>query len=139
MTAQESVATTQRIHRDDAVARLRIRLIELTRPGQSTCQMAVERGVFCQGFRRYSNVELRALYGCLDPSKARTELESQANSWQLLRQAEHGTLTSCDAQWQSYESCHGWDDFSNDRLAEFCAELIGVRFEVVGEKTLPVI
>lgn len=137
-TASSSPAT-ERIHRDQATARLRERLIEMSWPGQSICRMAARRQAFCHGFRRYTDEELRSTYAFLDSNQARAELELQADAWQIRRQVECGTLTSCDAQWQHHETCRGWDDFTNGQLAEFCAELMGVRVDVVGEKTLAVV
>ena len=134
-----SPPATEQIHRDQAISRLRKRLIEMSWPGQSICEMAGQRQVFCGGFRRHTDEELRARYGFLDSNQARAELELQANAWQIRRQVECGTRTSCDAQWQHYETCRGWDDFTNGQLAGFFAELMGVRVEVVGEKTLAVL
>ncbi len=137
----ESVSTIP-VSRDDAIGRLRLELIHLTGPGKSACQVAAEKKIFCGGFGRYSDKQLRSRYESLvaaDPSLSRASLEEKANEWQLQRQRDCSTLLSCDAQWQRYETCHGWDDFTNDELAHFCFELLGQRLEVSGAKTLPVI
>ena len=131
-----------RVSRDEAIGRLRLELINLTGPGKSACQVAAGKKIFCGGFARYSDEQLRKGYESFvvsEPSISRAALEEKANEWQLQRQRECSTLLSCDAQWQRYETCHGWDDFTNDELAHFCFELMGQRLEVFGKKTLPVI
>lgn len=130
------------INREVAISRLRLKLLELTDDRKSACQVATERGILCHGFARYSDAELREAYRPLvlrNPSISREELERAANAWQLERQRDVGTLTSCDTQQMFYESCRGWMDFSNAQLARFCLELLGEEVVVTGDRTLPVI
>jgi hypothetical protein len=130
------------INREDAISRLRRRLLELTDNEKSACQVASERGIFCGGFRRYSDQELREAYRPIvlrNPSISRPELERAANAWQLERQADVGTLLACDTQHMFYETCRGWTDFNNAQLARFCFELVGQEVVVTGDRTLPVI
>lgn len=130
------------ITRENAISRLRRKLLELTSNEKSVCQVAKERGILCGGFARYSDQELRDAYRDLvrrNPSISRTELERAANEWQLERQAEVGTLLSCDTQQMFYETCRGWTDFNNAQLTRFCFELLGEEVVVTGDRTLPVI
>jgi hypothetical protein len=130
------------INREDAISRLRRKLLELTNDQKSACQVATERPILCRGFARYSEEELREAYRPLvqrEPSISRQALEGAANAWQLQRQREVGTLTSCDTQQMFYETCRGWMDFSNAQLSRFCLELLGEEVVVTGDRTLPVI
>jgi len=130
------------ICREEAIGRLRRKLLEFTGNGKSACQVATERGILCHGFERYSDEELRDAYRPLvlrNPSISREELERAANRWQLERQRDVGTLVSCDTQQMFYESCRGWMDFNNAQLARFCLELLGEEVVVSGDRTLPVI
>jgi hypothetical protein len=130
------------ICREDAISRLRRKLLKLTAEGKSACQVATERGILCGGFARYSDQELREAYPDLvrgDPSISRLALERAANEWQLERQLDAGTLVSCDTQQMFYETCRGWMDFTNVQLARFCFELLGEEVVVAGDRTLSVI
>ena len=130
------------ISRERAITQLRRKLLELTDGEKSACQVAMERGILCGGFARYSDQELREAYHdivCRDPLISRPELERAANEWQIDRQSDVGTLLSCDTQQLFYETCRGWMDFSNAQLAQFCFELLGEEVIVVGDRTLPVI
>ena len=129
------------VSRDEAIAILRENLVALSQPDKSTCEIVRERGILCRGFDRYSNADLRAVFahvGGLRPSLSRADVEKRAAMAQLATQRERGTATCCDAQWQLYESCHGWDDFSNEDLERFCRE-IGREVVVMGEKSLAAI
>jgi len=94
----------------------------------SICKLAAQTGVFCKGFRRYSDDELKGRYGWIakkNPDASREELEDVADRWQLARQDVLGALTSCDAQQLEHDTCGGWDDFTDDQLAGFLRELTG--------------
>jgi hypothetical protein len=132
----------ERLTREDSIALLRRSLLELQEIGKSMCQIAAERKIFCGGFLRYTDDKLRHRYAQIvaqNPSISRAELESAANEWQLRRQAEAETALSCDVQWRFYETCHGWDDFTNSELEQFCLEIANHHVEISGMKTLPVI
>jgi hypothetical protein len=110
---------------------------ELTRRAGETsiCKLAAETGIFCKGFRRYSDAELKERYGWIskkNPDAPRKELEEVADRWQLARQDVVGALTSCDVQQLEHDACGGWDDFADDELARFLRELTG-RDVVVSE------
>jgi hypothetical protein len=126
------------VTRETAVARLRRKLITLQEEGKSACQVAAEKQIFCHGFDRDTDEELRIRYvGTIEKAAElpRAELEARANAWQLQRQRQAGTLLCCDVQFMCYETCRAWDDFSNEELAQFCAELLGENIEVTGKIT----
>ena len=126
------------VTRETAVARLRRKLITLQEEGKSTCQVAAEKQIFCHGFDRDTDEELRIRYlGTIEKAveRPRAELEAHANAWQLQRQRQAGALLCCDVQFMCYETCRAWDDFSNEELADFSAELLGESIEVTGKIT----
>ena len=94
----------------------------------SICKLAAQTGIFCKGFRRYSDAELQERYGWIstkNPDAPREELEAIADRWQLARQDVLGARTSCDVQQLEHDACGGWDDFGDDQLAGFLRELTG--------------
>ena len=94
----------------------------------SICTLAAKNGIFCKGFRRYSDAELRDRYGWIAkrvPDASRAEFEAIADRWQQARQDVMGVATACDVQQLEHDACGGWDDFSNDQLAQFLLELTG--------------
>ena len=101
--------------------------------GMSICRLAAQTGIFCNGFRRYSDAELKERYAWIskkNPGVPRPELEAVADRWQLARQDVLGALTSCDVQQLEHDACGGWDDFKDDDLARFLLELTGRRVVV---------
>ena len=101
----------------------------------SICRLAAQTGIFCKGFRRYSDTELKERYGWIskkNPDASREALEELADRWQLAREEVLGAKTSCDVQQLEHDTCGGWDDFSNDDLARFLLELTGRNVIVFG-------
>jgi len=117
----------QFISRSDLIVALRNELSH--RAGDmSICKLAAQTGIFCKGFRRYSDAELKEHYAWIskrNPDASREELEEIADRWQLAREDVLGAKTSCDVQQLEHDSCGGWDDFSDDDLAKFLRELTG--------------
>ena len=133
---------TELISREVAIARLRRALVALEEPGKSMCQIAAERNLLCGGFKRYTDERLRQTYDAATGAgheTPRAELEQKANEWQLARTAMEGSLLACDVQYRFYETCRGWDDFTNEALADFLLEIAGERVMVRGARVLPVI
>lgn len=121
------------ISRPTLIATLREELSRRARGDMSICRLAAETGVFCKGFRRYTDAQLREHYPWIakkNPGASREELEAIADRWQLARQEVVGGTTSCDVQQLEHDACGGWDDFSNDDLARFLRELTGRTVEV---------
>ena len=129
LTADGGGTMTQQqfISRSDLIVALRDELSR--RAGDmSICKLAAQTGIFCKGFRRYSDAELKERYGWIskkNPDASRGELEEIADRWQLAREEVLGAKTSCDVQQLEHDTCGGWDDFSNDDLARFLLELTG--------------
>ena len=126
--AQAQTTKPELISRPSLIAALREELGRRARGEMSICRLAATTGVFCKGFRRYSDEELRERYGWIakkNPEATRPELEELADRWQLARQDVLGALTACDVQQLEHDSCGGWDDFTNDDLARFLRELTG--------------
>ena len=116
------------ISRPTLIVALREELSRRANGEMSICRLAAKTGVFCKGFRRYSNDELKERYDWIvdrNPDISRGELEEIADRWQMARQDVLGTTTSCDTQQLEHDACGGWDDFSNDDLARFLRELTG--------------
>ena len=122
------------ITRSEALLLLRSELSRLTDDDTSICKAAAERGIFCNGFKRYGDGELRRRYDWLarhNPAMTRPELEEMANKWQLARQEIEEMPLACDVQQKVHDTCNGWDDFSNEELSHFYSELTGRPVSVV--------
>ncbi len=117
------------IDRNEAIDILRAAM--LTRIGDSdmsACRCAAEQGVFCRGFARFSETELRQSYDWItrrSPSLTRNQLEGIADRWQLARQEVVEVPIACDMQQKSGDMCRGWSDFPNDKLSLFIKEMTG--------------
>jgi len=120
--------TIQTLTRTDAIALLRQALIQSTDEENSICKVAAERGVFCKGFHRYTDEELRKRYDWIvakNPLMTRDELERIANDWQLAQQEVYELPIACDVQMKVYDTCRGWNDFTNEQLAKFYYQITG--------------
>jgi len=120
--------TIQTLTRTDAISLLRQALIQSTDEENSICKVAAERGVFCKGFHRYTDEELRKRYDWIvakNPLMTRDELERIANDWQLAQQEVYELPIACDVQMKVYDTCRGWNDFTNEQLAKFYYQITG--------------
>ena len=120
--------TIQTLTRTDAISLLRKALIQNTDEENSICKVAAERGVFCKGFHRYTDEELRKRYDWIvakNPLMTRDELERIANDWQLAQQEVYELPIACDVQMKVYDTCRGWNDFTNEQLAKFYYQITG--------------
>jgi hypothetical protein len=116
------------VSRNELIKMLRNELAGLTDADTSICKAAAEHGVFCHGFNRYGDNELRRRYGWIvrkRPEMTRDELETVANDWQLAQQEVHETPLACDVQSKVHDTCGGWADFSNDELSQFYKQVTG--------------
>lgn len=116
------------VSRSTLIAALREELSRRAKGDMSICRLAAQTGVFCRGFRRFTDAELKEHFGWIakkNPEATRPELEELADRWQMARQDVLGALTSCDVQQLEHDSCGGWDDFSNEDLSAFLRELTG--------------
>ena len=129
------------ISREDAISRLRRKLLDLTDNGKSACQVATEHGIFCGGFSGLSNKEFRERFSWIvrkRPGASREELEQLASLYHLGRQQVTGTAVCCDVETRDHCGCDGWNMFDSRTLERFCSELTGAAVHVVeypsGEK-----
>ncbi len=139
LTTPPNPALIERVTRDEIIGRLRLELLSKTGDEHSLCRMAAEKGIFCHGFQRYGDGELRRAYDWIDrryPQASRDELEELADRWQLARQEVDQLPLACDVQQKERDTCLGWDSFSNEELAGFYRELTGKTLNVV-ERTGP--
>ena len=122
------------ISRDEAIAQLREQFLAMTDDEHSVCQVAADRGIFCNGFRRYSDTELRDRYWWIvrkKPDIARPDLENLANLWQLAQQEVQQMPCACDVQTRLHDTCRGWHDFTNDQLATYYEQIVGKAVRVI--------
>jgi hypothetical protein len=116
------------IAREEAIKILRGELLKLVDDENSICKIAAEKGIFCKGFQRYSDFELRKRYRWIarkDRRYTREEIEDLANRWQLARQDVDELPLACDVQQVEHDSCRGWDDFSSEELGRFIYQVTG--------------
>ena len=121
------------VSRTSLIVALRTELVCRASGEMSICRLAAEKGIFCKGFRRYSDAQLREHYDWIakkNPGASRAELEELADRWQIARQDVVGVPTACDVQQLEHDACGGWDDFSNAELAGFLTELTGRKVAV---------
>ena len=114
--------------RADLINLLRQELLLRAGDDVSACKVATEQGIFCHGFARYTDAELRRRYEWIvrrRPTMTRAELEEIADRWQLARQEVEEIPLACDVQQKVHDTCRGWDDFSNEELSRFYFEMTG--------------
>ena len=118
----------EKLSRNEIVSRLRRELMKSTDVETSACKLASDKGVFCTGFKRYTDAELRERYNWIvrkRPDMTRDQLEQIANDWQLAQQEVHEMPIACDVQAKLNDTCRGWTDFNDEQLAKFYYQLTG--------------
>jgi hypothetical protein len=124
---------TDSVDREKAIGLLRKEFIKRLDSDTSVCKLAAERGIFCKGFARFTDAELRGKYNWITrrrPGISREDLEEIANRWQLARQDVDQLPLACDVQRIEHDTCRGWDDFSNEELSRFYLELTGANLVI---------
>jgi hypothetical protein len=109
-------------------------MVKRTDSDTSACKLAGEKGIFCRGYARFGDGEMRQKYNWITrrhPDMTREELDKIANLWQLARQEVSNLPIACDVQQQEHDMCRGWDDFTNEQLSGFYLELTGQSIVVV--------
>lgn len=115
--------------REESIARIREELLKLTDENSCMCKVAADRRIFCNGFRQFTDEQLRERYGWIvrkRPNITRAELEEIANQWQLAQQDVKDLPIACDVQTRAHDTCRGWDDFSTEELEKFYRTLISI-------------
>jgi hypothetical protein len=132
-------ASLRVVSRAWAIRSLREFLMTLTDEDHSMCRVATDRGIFCQGFRKFDDKELKEHFSGIvarRPGANRWQIEALGNQWELARQTVNGLPLACDVEQKEHGTCRGWDDFSNEELARYCAELLGQDVAVTPQGTL---
>ena len=114
--------------RNEAIKAIRAKLLEMVDDDHSMCRIATERGIYCRGFQRLTDEEMKQRYAWLlrrNPNMNRGELEDLANRWQLARQIVDQVPISCDAQALEHDTCDGWATFDDATLVRYYRELVG--------------
>jgi hypothetical protein len=122
--------------RSEAIARLRIGLLNLSDGEHSMCQVAAELGVFCRGFRRWPDGEFYRRWTKVigrSTHLSRPQMEQLADVWLLLEQLRLRVPLACDAQTIVRGACRGWNEFSNRDLEMCCDEILGRNVVVAAE------
>lgn len=125
---QRTDSKTETFSRTRLIDLLRQELLKRAGDDVSACKVAAEQGIFCHGFARYTEAELRRRYEWIvrrRPKMTREELEEIADRWQMARQDVEGIPIACDVQQKVHDTCRGWDDFSNEELSRFYFEMTG--------------
>lgn len=117
--------------REEAIDALRNTLLEVAGEDEhSICRIAQEKNLFCRGFAQWKLHELQDRYPQITRSRhhlTRQQMEELADRWQVARQFATGEELACDVQLHEseHQSCKGWDEFDDEKLAEFYKELCG--------------
>lgn len=125
----------RRCTRDEAIGDLRRALVEACGDEHSICRVAQQKGLFCRGFAHWKLFELKARYPQITRSRrrlTRERMEDLADRWQMARQFVKGEELACDVQLHEgrLQTCRGWDEFDDDELARFHAEICGEEVEI---------
>jgi hypothetical protein len=126
----------RKVSRSEMIGLLRDELMRLTPEGTSACRAVAERGIFCRGFLRFTDAQLRQRFQWIDEKlqhPSRKVLEDVADRWQLARQEVTEIPLACDVQQMEHDSCRGWDDFSNADLIRFYREISGQNVSIRNE------
>lgn len=116
------------LSRAEIINLLREELVRRADGEKSACKVAADEGIFCRGFARYTDLELRRRYDWIMrryPKMTRKELEEIADRWQMARQEVEESPIACDVQQKVHDTCGGWDDFSSEELSRFYYEMTG--------------
>lgn len=118
----------ERISRPQAIERLRERLKALQDDEHCVCAAVGRLGIFCRGFRRLDDKQLREHFAWIArkrPGASREALEELASLYHLGRQEVTGAAICCDVETREHSGCDGWNAFDNRRLEEFYLALAG--------------
>lgn len=124
----QAISKPSPLSRGEIINLLRQELVRRADGEKSACKVAADEGIFCRGFARYTDLELRRRYDWIMrryPKMTRKELEEIADRWQMARQDVEESPTACDVQQKVHDTCKGWDDFSSEELSRFYYEMTG--------------
>ncbi len=110
------------LKRSFVIEKLREHLVGFTNGDHSICEEAARRGIFCKGFRKFTDKELREKFDWIVQSRPgieRKQLEELINQYELARQEVHKVPIACDAAAIDHDMCLGWNEFSDTDLVRF--------------------
>ena len=117
-----------RLSRPQAIEEIRQIMNSLPQDDQCACAIAARYGIFCKGFARYSDAELKERFAWIArprPGVSRTELERLASAYHRGRQEVAGADICCDVETREHCGCDGWNTFDNAALEDFYRNLTG--------------
>lgn len=123
----------EHLSRPQAIERLRERLKSLQGDEDCVCSVVGRLGIFCRGFRRLDDEQLRQHFAWIArkrPGASREALEDLAVLYHLGRQEVTGAEICCDVETREHSGCDGWNGFDNRRLEEFYWTLTGHRASI---------
>jgi len=126
-------STTDHVSRPQAIERIRGALLHLAQEEECGCGIAARAGVFCQGFRTLTDVELRRRFDWIARTRrgvSRAEMERLVSLYHLGRQEVRGAALCCDVETREHCACDGWNRFDNRALEKFCFDLTGRAIEI---------
>jgi hypothetical protein len=128
----------KRLDRSEAIQLLRRKCVALVDDEHSLCDVANSMKILCHGWSQWSFGELKQRHDWIvkrRPRVTRKQLEDLGNRWQLARQFVTDSPLACDTQLTEghHRVCRGWDEFSEEQLAQFVEELTGEKVEVVAD------
>ncbi len=139
ITRVDASSSPRVVARAWAIRSLREFLLTLTDEDHSMCRVASDRGIFCQGFRKLNDAELREhLAGIVKrrPGANRWQLEALGNQWELARQTVNRFLSPATFSRKSTRPAADGTISANEDLARYCAELLGLDVVVTPQGTL---
>src|SRR6266511_3272463 len=125
---KQSLPQVDRLSRPQAIDEIRRIMNALPQDDMCACAIAARYGIFCQGFARYSDEELKQRFGWIArprPKVSRAELERLASAYHRGRQEVTGAETCCDVETREHCGCDGWNTFDNTALEDFYQTLTG--------------
>ncbi len=93
----------------------------------SRCDTSTEHGIYCLGFRGFTEEELRHRHDSIrnaHPAATPEERECLARRWEIAQQIIQRVPAWCEARRLGAEACRGWDRFSNEELEQLCSEFL---------------
>jgi hypothetical protein len=124
-TPQSEVPT---LTRPEAIARLREKLKTYCDDEHCACSAAARFGLFCGGFKRFSDEELRNRFDWIvrtRPHVTREELERLVSLYHLSREEVRGAEVCCDVETREHCLCDGWNQFDNAALEKMYRSMTG--------------
>jgi len=134
MLEKQSNRPVQPMTRPQAIDRIRRCLSAGETDEQCACVVAGRYGMFCGGFAKISDKELRQRYHWIvrkHPGISREELERLASLYHLGRQQATGSALCCDVETRDHCGCDGWNSYDSRTLESVCFDLTGEVIHIV--------